>query len=282
MADASEQAFIKTFVNTVSSQPITFADDYQQQPQNWLRRVPVFPVPVPDPPVKKKAEEATASSSVPLTLTFKSLKPAASYPLAVHPTDTIASIKAQLAASVPALSSQQLSLLLKGKALADGKLLREYAVKDGDTVNLISKPRAGGEGPGGSEGGISAEAMEADKQTLGPAAVRPKRGHQRIPSVVLSPSPSADTPGVVEKDILLTLDPHVHAGEGEVLSSYQSTVVKPEFWERLFVFLKKEFMTDEDALTAFENFLRASKGAMTASQIAKIRDQVGIMGMAGT
>ena len=39
---------------------------------------------------------------------------------------------------------------------------------------------------------------------------------------------------------------------------------------------------DGDALTAFENFFRASKGALTPSQIAMIRDQVGIVGMAGT
>ena len=39
---------------------------------------------------------------------------------------------------------------------------------------------------------------------------------------------------------------------------------------------------DEDALTAFENFFRASKGALTPSQIVMIRDQVGIAGMART
>jgi UV excision repair protein RAD23 len=33
---------------------------------------------------------------------------------------------------------------------------------------------------------------------------------------------------------------------------------------------------------AWEDFLRASKGSLTASQIAKIRDRVGIMGMSGT
>lgn len=39
---------------------------------------------------------------------------------------------------------------------------------------------------------------------------------------------------------------------------------------------------EADVLTAFEDFLRASKGSLTASQIAKIRDQVGVVGMAGT
>lgn len=43
-----------------------------------------------------------------------------------------------------------------------------------------------------------------------------------------------------------------------------------------------EFSNEEDALIAFEDFLRASKGGMTASEIAKIRDHVGVVGMAGT
>ena len=33
---------------------------------------------------------------------------------------------------------------------------------------------------------------------------------------------------------------------------------------------------------AFEDFLCAAKGSLTASEIAKIRDQVGVRGMAGT
>jgi hypothetical protein len=45
---------------------------------------------------------------------------------------------------------------------------------------------------------------------------------------------------------------------------------------------RSECTTEADALTAFEDFLRASKGSLTASQIAKIRDQVGVVGMGGT
>lgn len=44
---------------------------------------------------------------------------------------------------------------------------------------------------------------------------------------------------------------------------------------------RQEFTTDSDALQGWEEFLRASKGSLTASEIAKIRDHVGIMGMAG-
>jgi UV excision repair protein RAD23 len=41
-------------------------------------------------------------------------------------------------------------------------------------------------------------------------------------------------------------------------------------------------LNDRDALLAFEDYLRASKGTLTASEIAKIRDEVGVIGMAGT
>lgn len=44
MADQAELAFAKTYLNTLGRQPVTYADDYQQAPENWLKRVPVLPV----------------------------------------------------------------------------------------------------------------------------------------------------------------------------------------------------------------------------------------------
>ena len=44
---------------------------------------------------------------------------------------------------------------------------------------------------------------------------------------------------------------------------------------------RSEFATREDAATAFEDYLLASKSTLTVSEIAKIRDHVGIIGMAG-
>ncbi len=44
MAEKAERAFAKTFLNTLSTQPITYADDYQQPSQYSLKRVPVLPV----------------------------------------------------------------------------------------------------------------------------------------------------------------------------------------------------------------------------------------------
>jgi UV excision repair protein RAD23 len=42
--DQAEQAFVTTFLNTLSSQPVIYADDYQQPPKHSLKKVPVLPV----------------------------------------------------------------------------------------------------------------------------------------------------------------------------------------------------------------------------------------------
>ncbi len=75
----------------------------------------------------------------------------------------------------------------------------------------------------------------------GGSAARKQR-HSRTPSIVLSPSPSLDVPGAPqEKDILLTLDsaaelpPKVPV---ETLSTFHDTAAKPEFWQKLLVFLR--------------------------------------------
>ncbi|KAG6860499.1 hypothetical protein C0995_010485 [Termitomyces sp. Mi166 len=288
MAEQAEEAFIRTFLSTLSSQTVVYPDDYQQPPSNSLRKVPVLPIAVPPPP-KRAAPQTTGTSSVSassLSVTFKSLKPPASYTLFVHPTDSIAAIKAQLAAQPTAPPADAQRLLLKGKALADTKLLQEYSVKDKDTINIAIKP-----GVTWDPTKTPFPSLEPMPDTTGsPMSIAapvpqhpqtPKRGHQRIPSLVLSPSPSGESQ-VAEKDILLTLDNPSSSLAVEPLSTYGQTVAKPEFWQHLHDFLKSEFTTPTDALAAWENFFCASKGSLTVNQIAKIRDQVGIVGMAGT
>ncbi|KAF8069126.1 hypothetical protein FPV67DRAFT_1414365 [Lyophyllum atratum] len=287
MADQAELAFAKTFLNTISSQPVTYSNDSQQPLQNSLKKIPVLPIPVPAPPTRA-ATASSSSSSASVSVTFKSLKPPASFTISVQPTDSIAAVKTQLAAQPSAPPADAQRLLLKGKALADAKLLKEYNVKDGDTINLVLKPGSDWDPTKPTIPTVTASpspdpmASSHSLSIASPAPSGSRRGHQRIPSVVLSPSPSSETPGAVEKDILLTLDSAPGPVQTEPLSTYGATVAQPEFWKRLYAFLKSEFTTESDALTAFEDFFRASKGSLTVNQIAKIRDQVGIVGMAGT
>ncbi len=45
---------------------------------------------------------------------------------------------------------------------------------------------------------------------------------------------------------------------------------------------RNEFPHASDASAAWEDFFCASKGVLSVSEIAKIRDKVGVVGMAGT
>ncbi|KAF5356779.1 hypothetical protein D9756_006708 [Leucocoprinus leucothites] len=290
MAAQAEIAFAQTFLQTLSTQPVTYANDYRQPLENSLKRVPIFPLP---PPPKRQHVDSSASgaASSQIALTFKSLKPPASYTLTVSPTDTIATIKAQLATThntAPPADAQR--FLVKGKALADAKLLKEYNVQDGDTVNLMLKPGANWDPSKPREEKVEREILQPKPVPAVPglfvsdesAPVGKRTRHSRAPSIVLSPSPSSDAPGAApERDILLTLDSETTAPV-ETMTTYHTTVANPEFWEKLLAFVRNEFTKEADALQAWEDFLRASKGSLTASEIAKIRDHVGIMGMAGT
>ncbi|PPQ84122.1 hypothetical protein CVT25_003335 [Psilocybe cyanescens] len=314
MAEQAEKAFARTFLNTLATQPVAYSDDYQQPPQQSLKRVPVLPIPVPPPPARKPRVESSASSSASISLTFKSLKPPFAVSFPVHPTDTIASIKLLLAAQPSAPPADAQRLLLKGKALADNKLLREYTIKDGDTVNLVCKPGVNWDPSAPPAKGTESATRKEKVATMADNTSTPNKpfsfgsgsgslstpaksgggggGHRRIPSVVLSPSPSEGTSPAQErsqKDIMLTLD--VDSGvlpsspgsnTMEMLSTFHETVADPQFWERFYAFLKSEFKTDADVHLAFEDFLCAAKGSLTPSEIAKIRDTVGVIGMAGT
>ncbi|KIL64106.1 hypothetical protein M378DRAFT_198544 [Amanita muscaria Koide BX008] len=280
MADQAEQAFAAAFLNTLSTQQVLFHDDYQQPLPHSLKRVPVLNTPLPSPAKKRITNDHLSGA---IQITFKSIKPAVSYSLSVHPTDTISTIKSQLSHTHPtAPPADAQRLLLKGKALADNKLLKEYTVKDGDVITLVIKQ-------------ATAETPPIMNQTLTPAgAPARKHRHQRIPSVVLSPSPSTSTTDLLagvdgtagasgegEKDIILVLDSDVPPQPVQ-FSTYHDTVAKPEYWEKLLVFLRSEFSSEADAVHAFEDYLRATKASLTPNEIAKIRDYTGVVGMAGT
>ncbi|CCM00638.1 uncharacterized protein FIBRA_02675 [Fibroporia radiculosa] len=283
MAEQAELAFVKTFVQNLSAQPVTYANDFQQPPENSLRKVPVLPIEVPSPPERKS--QAVAPTGF-LSITFKSTKPSQAYTLSIQPTDTISDIKSQLATQPGAPPADVQRLLLKGKALADAKLLQEYNVKDGDTVNLMVKP---GFDWDPTQVSVPSPQMvtENDSIVLLPEPTHKTRsGHGRIPSVVLSPSPSLlPSPGEKLVDIPLVLDtssiPAAPAASAPN-TPYHTTLAQPAFWEHLYSFLASEFSNRNDAARAWEDFFCASKGSMSVSEIAKIRDHVGVMGMAGT
>jgi len=188
-----------------------------------------------------------------ITITFKSLKPPQSFTLPVQPTDTISDIKSQLASQPRAPPTDAQRLLLKGKALADNKLLKEYNVKDGDTINLMIKPGFNWD-PTQTAHPKTSPNPETKSLLLGPDMKPPATSdslpklttgfkHTRTPSIVLSPSPSIASlePEAKPHDINLTLDTSsipTALLSPATRSSYQSVVCEPEFWNRLLSFLK--------------------------------------------
>jgi len=266
-------------------QPVVFDDDYQAPPHLALRRVPVLSIPVPPLPERKQPASTPAAAAI--SITFKSLKPPCAFSLPVQYTDTISDIKSHLAAQPRAPPADAQRLLLKGKALADTKLLKEYDVKDGDTINLMVKPGFHWDPTKTSFPTSDNDMSPPDTQSA--TKLTPGHRHTRTPSIVLSPSPSVASlepeGNLKPHDITLTLDTSTiptASLSSAARSAYQTTVSDPAFWNRLLSFLRAEFSNESDALVVFEDFLRASKGGMTASEIAKIRDHVGVVGMAGT
>jgi len=287
MAEQVEAGFLKNFVGIIANQPVSYPDDFQAPPDQSLRRIPVVPFPLPEPP---KREEVGSTSAESLSIVIKSLKPPKTYTLAVQSSDSIADIKSYLASQPGAPPVDLQRLLLKGKALADAKLLKEYNIKDSDTVNLMVKPGYDQnqlpESPKldipTSTPGTPAE--KSPSSTLEPGTTRPTERHRRVPSVILSPSPNSLAPlrDGAPVDVALSLDdedilPPVQAPP----TPYQNVISSPDFWGDLLDFLGQRFSSRSDVENAFEEFFRASKNSLTAHQIARIRDHVGVTGMAG-
>lgn len=225
-----------------------------------------------------------------LTLTIKSLKPPQTFTLSAAPTDTVADLKAQLAAqpNAPPASSQR--LLYKGKALQDARLLREYDLPESATLNLMSTAPA------------PTQALHRPTPSLEvrppPDELSAPASPSQIPSVVLSPTPSRSRSGSyvgggispsrspislnldLSDNSLTPQDPPHHASTAP--TSYHGTITSPEFWAKLHEFLRGQFNNKEDAASAFEEFLVASKNELSITDIAKIRDKVGVFGMGGT
>jgi hypothetical protein len=150
----------------------------------------------------------------------------------------------QLATQPTAPPADAQRLLLKGKALADGKLVKDYNVKDGDTVNLMVKPGYHWD-PSAPLPETTSAPSRSLSQSPEPSRLKPKltSQHGRGPSIVLSPSPSnvsSSSENGKPSDIPLILDTSAIPTPSlttEALSTHHNTIARPEFWEHLRAFL---------------------------------------------
>ncbi|KAF9509734.1 hypothetical protein BS47DRAFT_1373442 [Hydnum rufescens UP504] len=296
MAD-EEISAVKAHVEVLSRIPVTFPDEYTSDPQDWPRKFTPFPIELPPPPIPQSSASPGAQVES-ITLTIKSTKPALSFNLHVQLTDTIASIKEKLGSQYPRAPPPEVQrLLIKGKVLADNKLLKEYdGIADGAVLNLMVKPGVAWTGEEriiSSVGAANPAVTEERRRKLD----QPPHKHSRIPSEggaadqysvpsLVLVTPSSPTAGL-RRPVPLTLDTSAPSRPPSPLSAtdtgtYSEKISSIGFWINLREFLCHEFMTEQDADAAFESFLIASKGSLSAGDIALIRDTVGLTGMAGT
>jgi hypothetical protein len=207
-------------------------------------------------------------------------------------TDSISHLKdlvAQSSSTAPPADAQR--LLLKGKALTDSKLLKEYDVTDGATIHLIIKST-----PVISEGHTGSPSLSpstsftpghhrtASDPALFAANDRAKASSPtQTPILTITTSmPGSDGLEHPSKPTPLTLMDTMGPPKGpqpQISSAaFHGTISSPKFWEEMRDFLVGQFAYEDDADAAWESFLVAMKGRLSAGEAAKIRDVVGING----
>ncbi|KAJ9103952.1 hypothetical protein QFC21_002415 [Naganishia friedmannii] len=282
---AEENAFAKRYLDKLAEHPVTYPDDFVTPAEKRPRRMPALSLDLGEPPAAMDIDEPEAGHSTDIiSITVKSLKPSLAFPVKAHITDSVADLKQLVSSSTssaPPASAQR--LLLKGKALADAKLLKEYDIQDGAVVHVILKP--------GWE-------KEREQQIPGGDPTPPKEGT----SIPVEPIP---TPGSVPVLTISDADPttdnttSAHTlppravtaadisnpplGPGPVNTSapFHATLARPEFWEKVHGLCRAEFEDARDADGCWKAFLDGIKGRLSAGEIAKIIDVVGVTGMGG-
>ena len=208
-----------------------------------------------------------------ITVTVKSLKPSLSITLTAQLTDTVADLKnlvSESSSSAPAVDTQR--LLLKGKALTDTKLLKEYDIESGAVIHLILKP---------STTPINTEtpptAMSQPRSTI---ATPIHRGHQRVPSLTITTSvDDASSPGTPIPLSLSDIAAPPLGPQPQVSSAaFHDAISNPQFWQKIHALCIAEFAYEDDADSVWETFLVAMKGRLSAGEAAMIRDVVGVNG----
>jgi len=308
-----ELAFLKTQALALQKLPVILNNDYQPAPEDFPKKVLPFQITILPPPTRALPSDPSTSSGTAgsstlsqrgtVTLLIKSTKPSLSFTLDVHPTDTIAQIKAQLAREhLRAPSADDQRLLLKGKVLADSKLLKEYPilVTLSEPTNITLMAKAGSNWTGEERSSpTSARVVTVEpEEIIKPAPRNLARpggtGHARslsgaadempVPSLTLSPNPSGGDPegnSAMQLDMDLNMIADPPRAMTPTAEGFHQVVSDPAFWQRVMEFLNKEFKTPEDAQRAWEDFFLASKCHLSAHEIAKIRDTTGVVAMAG-
>lgn len=196
--------------------------------------------------------------------------------MTVNVTDSVTQLKqliSKASSSAPAPDSQR--LLLKGKALTDSKLLKEYDITDGSIVHLYLKPAAAAS--------ASTPAASASTAPVGePSTPRSSPPSPAPPSLTITTSVD-DGPGTSIPLTNYDLAAPPKGPQAEITSAtFHRTLADPAFWQKIHAICVTEFEHGDEADSAWEHFLRAMKGKLSAGEAAKIRDVVGVRGECGS
>ncbi|WVW79711.1 hypothetical protein I302_101681 [Kwoniella bestiolae CBS 10118] len=262
-----ERAFIKRYTEGLSSHKVEYPADFSTPLEDRPRKVAVVGVEVAEPPSAEGMDVDTPSQDT-VTITIKCLKPSLTLPITANLTDTVTDLKSQIAKSssnAPSADSQR--LLLKGKALTDTKLLKEYDIKDGAILHLMVKIPSASASVAGKE-------LTSDEATF-PSSPGP-------PALTITTSIDGTAPGTSMP--LTNIDsaaPPLGPQPQVSSASFHQTIADPQFWQKIHALCVSEFPLEDEADAAWETFLVSMKGKLSAGEAAKIRDVVGVTGMGG-
>ncbi|GAA6057589.1 hypothetical protein JCM3770_005400 [Rhodotorula araucariae] len=226
-------------------------------------------VPVCSPPTSSHDDDdsdAAAPADATLALTVKSLKPPLAFTLAARPTATIADLKAQLAkADTAAPAPEQQRWILKGKAMGDTKLLREFDVQDGAVINLmVTKAAPPPAAPSSSvPAPVPAFTLSEPSTSSAPSPAQVPLAKD-LDSLPLSTSTSADHPELVG------LSP-----------AFVSTVSSPALWQSVREAIEGHFDGEAEAQRVWEAMFGGAREWIRPNDKALVREKVGYSAMGG-
>ncbi|WWC98880.1 hypothetical protein V866_005774 [Kwoniella sp. B9012] len=260
-----ERAFIKRYTEGLSSHKVEYPADFSTPLQDRPRKVAVVGVEVAEPPSAEGMDVDTPSQDT-VTITIKCLKPSLTLPITANLTDTVTDLKSQIAksaATAPSADSQR--LLLKGKALTDTKLLKEYDIKDGAILHLMVKV-------------ATTKELTSDEATFtAPSSTSPAPPALTITTSIDGIEPGTSMPLTNIDSAVPPLGPQPQVSS----ASFHQTIADPQFWQKIHALCVSEFPLEDEADAAWETFLISMKGKLSAGEAAKIRDVVGVTGMGG-
>ncbi|GES89752.1 ubiquitin-related domain-containing protein [Rhizophagus clarus] len=143
MSLADETKFVTHFLNSLSSRPVRYPQDFA--PPLQTRQKPTANA------LSSKSKKSTGKSrpqevsqnaepaqGIPIQVKIKSLKGGQTYTVQLNNSDTVVNLKEKLQplTSIP-INNQR--LILKGKALVDTKTLYEYGINNDTTIHLVQK-----------------------------------------------------------------------------------------------------------------------------------------------